>query len=200
MLPSPISNPLFFRVPAVSSATVNKPDGFYSHLINSLTFSQFSEDYLANAVKISILYIAKMSDDLISLFYTVCCNILDLIDPFKLKQPKIKSYYFLDDNAHSLRQACRKAERRWKHDRLTGSFEIFKECLVKFQSAAMSARSKYLSDLITAHHHSSRILFPTINSVKFTQFLEFKRKDSQFSREPSPELCENFFLKFLLIK
>ncbi len=41
--------------------------------------------------------------------------------------------YLLDDNARSLRQVCHKAERRWKHDRLTVSLEIFKECLVKFQ-------------------------------------------------------------------
>lgn len=37
-------------------------------------------------------------------------------------------------------QAYHNVERKWKHDRFTVSFEIFKECLVKFQSAAMSAK------------------------------------------------------------
>ncbi len=43
--------PIVFKVPVVSSYTVNKPVGFYSHFINSLTVSQFSEHYLANAVE-----------------------------------------------------------------------------------------------------------------------------------------------------
>lgn len=160
--------PILFKVPAVISATVNKPADYYSRFINSLTVSQFNDDYLANAVEKSILHAEKASygpDVLISLFYTVCSNILDSIAPFKVKQPKIKSYYWLDDNARSLRQACRKAERRWKHDHFTVSLEIFKDFLVKFQSAAKSARSKYFSDLITTHCHRPRDLFSTINSV-----------------------------------
>jgi len=184
--------PIVFKVPDVSSATVNKPVGFYSGFINSLTVSQFSEHYLANAVEESILHSAKTSygpNDLISLFYTDCNNILDSIAPFKLKQPKIKSYYWLDDNARSLRQVCRKAERRWKHDRLTVSLEIFKECLVKFQSAAKSARSKYFSDLISAHCHRPKILFSTINSVI--------NPISQYSRELSAGLCDNFLTFFV---
>lgn len=72
----------------MTSATVYKPAGFYSHFINSLTVSQFNEDYLANAVEKSILDAAKASygpEDLISLFYTVCSNILDYTVPFKMK-------------------------------------------------------------------------------------------------------------------
>ncbi len=45
------------------------------------------------------------------------------------------------------------------------SLEIFKECLVKFQSAEKSARSKYFSDLISAHCHRPKILSSTINLV-----------------------------------
>ncbi len=67
------------------------------------------------------------------------------------------------------------------------SYEFFKECLVGFQNAAKSSRSKYFSDLITTHSHRPRILFSTINSLI--------NPGCQFHAEPSTELCENV-LKF----
>lgn len=74
--------PIVFNVPAESSAVLTTPIGYYSRFINSLTASQFSECYLANAVESSILNAAESSsgpDDLITLFYTFCSNILDAI-------------------------------------------------------------------------------------------------------------------------
>lgn len=43
--------PIVFTIPVVSSVAVNKSVGSYSRFINSLTASQFSEKYLANAVE-----------------------------------------------------------------------------------------------------------------------------------------------------
>lgn len=104
--------PIVFMIPVVSSITVNKSVGCYSRFINSLTASQFSEKYLANAIEGLILN-AESSigpDDLICLFYPSCSDILDSIAPFKIKQPKQKSYYWLDNNTRCLRQAEKEME------------------------------------------------------------------------------------------
>lgn len=61
-------------------------------------------------------------DDLITLFYTFFSNILDSVAIFKPKQPKRKSYYWLDVNTRSLGQVCHKVGWRQKHDRLTVCF------------------------------------------------------------------------------
>ncbi len=42
---------------------------------------------------------------------------------------------------------------------------MFKELLIKYQSAVKDEKVKYLSNIITKSSHNSRILFSTINSV-----------------------------------
>lgn len=184
-------SPIVFNVHAENSAVMGKHLGYYSRCINSSVPPRFSEIYHANAVEGSILNAVESSigpDKLTSLLYTNCSNILDVIAPFKLKSPRQKSYYWLDDNARSLRRACRQAERKWKQDSLTVSCEFFKECLFNFQKVAKSARSKYFSDLINTHSHRPKILFSTINSII--------NPGCQFHVGPSTERCEFFTVFF----
>lgn len=122
-----------------------KNTGVYSRSINSHTANHFSGMYKTNFVSTAISTAAEQSsspENFISLFNSSCSAILDSIAPLK-QIPKFKSQPWLDDTTRSLRQICRKAERRWKKDHLTVSFEIFRNSLVNFQKAARKARAKF---------------------------------------------------------
>lgn len=104
-------------------------------------------------------------DDLIVLFNSCFSEILDLVASLKYKHPNFKSKVRLDDHTRSLRQSCRRAERRWKKDCLTVSFQIFKAALSSFEAAAKEASARYFSDIINRHSNRPKILFNTINSI-----------------------------------
>ncbi len=147
-----------------------------------------------NDVSTAILAAAEQSsspENLISLFNSSSSAILDSVAPFKYKSPKFKSQPWLDDTTRSFRQICRKAERRWKKDHLTVSFEIFKNSLVNFQKAARKARAKFFSDIISKYSHTPKILFSTINSI-------INPRTSN-EAEPSADICERF-LRFFVEK
>lgn len=164
----------------------------YSRHINSLTVEQFSDSFNNKAVTSAISAAAQLStpDELIALFYSQCTSILDSVAPLRHSQSKLKSHYWLDEETRSMRQACRKAERRWKKDRLTVSLEMFKSSLATFQTAAKKAKAKHLSDLISKHSGRPKILFSTINSVV--------KPPVSPDIEASTDICEeflNFFIK-----
>lgn len=98
--------PIVLNVSLGSSAVFNNPIGSYLHFITPLTVLQFSESFTDIAAETAILSAAEFScgtDQLISLFYTFCFNILDSNAPLKFKCTKRNTNYWLDDNAHSLR-------------------------------------------------------------------------------------------------
>jgi len=160
--------PIVFNVNLPNPLSVAKTPGRFSRFINSLTASHFSECFLSNDVASLISTVNELPgsiDDLVSLFNTSCSNILDSIAPLKLRHPKPKSQPWLDDTTRSLRQACRRAERKWNKDKLTVSLDIFRNSLAAFQTAAKKARAKHFSDIINKHSHRPKILFSTINSI-----------------------------------
>ncbi len=83
----------------------------------------------------------------LSLFNSACSEVLNTTAPLKPKS-KPKTEPWLSDNIRSLRQACRRAEQKWKKDKLHFSYEMLKDCLANFQKAVKSAKSKYFSNLI----------------------------------------------------
>ncbi len=103
-----------------------------------------------------------------SILKALVCLILpaqNTIAPLKPKKSKPKTEPWLNDNFRSLRQASRRAERKWKKDKLQISYEMFKDCFATLQKAVKSTKSKYFSNLIAKNHHSSKALFSVINSV-----------------------------------
>lgn len=119
---------------------------------------------------------------------TVWFEILNTVTPYRLQKLKRKSEPWIDQDIRSLRQSCRKAERKWKKDKLQISFIILKECLWTYQSAAKKAKSLYFSNLIEEHHQTPRVLFSIINSVLHPTVQTF--------RNPTKALCENFLNYF----
>ncbi len=182
--------PIVFNVTLSSFLGNIKTTGFYSRCINSLNV--FSDMFHSNEVSTAMSVAAEhssSSDYLIALFNSSCSDILDSIAPLKYKCPKFKSQPWLDDSTHSLGQICQKAERRWKKDHLTVSFEIFRESLVNFQKAAKIAKAKYYSDIINKHSHTPKILFSTINSIINPRI--------SYGVEQSTVICERFLRLFV---
>ncbi len=77
---------------------------------------------------------------------------LNVTAPLKPYKPKSKSEPWLNSEIRLLRQACRKAEHKWKKDNLHISFQLFKESLLVYQSAVKSAKATYFSNLIMENH------------------------------------------------
>ncbi len=98
-------------------------------------------------------------------FNSVCLDIINDVAPIRLKKHKSLSQPWFNNETRALRQACRKAECRWKRDKLQISFEMLQESLNKYQYAVKAARTKYFSDLISRTAHCPKVLFSTINTV-----------------------------------
>ena len=129
------------------------------------------------------------TEELSSWFHSSCRTILDSVAPLKTKQPKVKPEPWFSDRTRAVRRECRKAERRWKKDKLHVSFQILKDCWHRYQNTIKEVKREYLSNLIVSNSHNPRVLFKTIDSVL--------NAPQSVCLEASPELCNNFLHFFL---
>lgn len=97
--------------------------------------------------------------DYLNQFNTISANILNSLAPIKSKEYKPKSEPWLNDDTRALRQVCRRAERRWKKDKLQVSYEILRDNLIQYQKVMKTAKSKYFSDLIEKNYQNQRAIF-----------------------------------------
>jgi len=74
-------------------------------------------------------------------------------------------YIWLNISTRTLRQECRRAERRWKRDGLQVSYQILKDCLTLYQHSVSKAKSVYFSNLIAKNANRPKVLFKTIHSA-----------------------------------
>ena len=104
-------------------------------------------------------------EELVSLLNQACSHTLDQIAPLKLKRPKTTiPTPWLNDSTRALRQACRRAERKWKQHKLQVTYEIFKQQLKLYQLSVKEAKADYFAQLINTQAHRPRVLFKTIHS------------------------------------
>ncbi len=76
-----------------------------------------------------------------------------------------KSEPWLNDTTHAVRRECRKAERKWKKDKLQVSFEILEDSWCNYQKTVKEEKAKYFSNIISNSCHNTHVLFNTINTV-----------------------------------
>lgn len=109
----------------------------------SVTFKEncdlLSSDYLVNVLNV---------DELLNTFNYLCTSVLDIIAPTNLKKYQNKIEPWLNNNTRSLRKACRRAERRWKKNKLQVSYDMLRESLMIYQKAVKVAKSQYFSEII----------------------------------------------------
>lgn len=135
--------------------------------VNETTANCFAEAYAANSMS-SIIEVSGSSlntEELTTVFNSVCLDILNDVAPLRYKRYKPQSQPWLNNEICGFRRACRKAERRWRRDRLQISYELLKDTLRTYQHAVKAARTKYFSDLINRTAHCPKVLFSTINTV-----------------------------------
>ena len=170
--------------PAVDSAPVRRLRAF-----NSSTPLQFS-----TAFRDSVLYsfndFGDLSVDLcMSMFDTLCTEILDCIAPLTLKRIKPQTEPWLNEATHAHRRACRQAERKWKKDKLQISWDILRDSLLTYQRTVKAAKTEYLSLLVSTNVHKPQVLFNVFDSLV--------NPCDIVCVEPSPSLCEDFLKYFV---
>ncbi len=84
-------------------------------------------------------------DEQIQSFNSKCSEILGCIAPRKLVDPLKKSQPWINVDIRSLRQQCRRLERKWKKDRLQISFDMLNVSIQNFQKAVRTAKHTFVS-------------------------------------------------------
>lgn len=105
------------------------------------------------------------ADQHLSLLNSAWLKVANVTAPLKPHKPKPKSDMWQNSDTRHQRQICRKAERKWKRDRLSVSFRMFKDSLTAYQNTAKSAKAAYFSNLIESNHSNPKVLFSVIHSV-----------------------------------
>ncbi|XP_058653551.1 uncharacterized protein LOC131553157 [Onychostoma macrolepis] len=165
----------------------------YFRCFNSSTAKSFNDVYISTLIPtaVNVLSSSVHPDELVELLNSTCTSTLDSVAPLRLQRSKMmkKAQPWLQGPVRAIRQECRRAERSWKKNKLQISYEIFRDCLKRYQSAAKEAQGKYMSDIIAQNADRPKILFNTINA--------FLNPVPSASLEFSTDLCEQFLKHFI---
>uniref|UniRef100_A0A3B3C1K9 Reverse transcriptase domain-containing protein n=1 Tax=Oryzias melastigma TaxID=30732 RepID=A0A3B3C1K9_ORYME len=137
------------------------------------------------------LYSAPITtDSFLSQFDLLCSKILDEIAPLTIRKPRHTSERWISEEIRALRRDCRKAERKFKKDRLQISQDLLRDKLYMYNEAVMKARRQFYSNIISSASGDQRILFNTLGSL-------LDSGGSGNSMEGSVENCEKFCVFFM---
>lgn len=87
-------------------------------------------------------------------FNNKCKAILDEIAPFKSVRSTAYSDPWINDSTRLARRQCRKAERKWKKDKLQVSFLLLRESLSRYQVILKAEKSKFLASIIETNSNN----------------------------------------------
>ena len=181
--------PVLFEAAFSCAAVKSGAPARSCRIFNPATAGQFSSAF--NQLCDSSGLTSGNTEELSSWFHSSCRTILDSVAPLKTVRPKVKPEPWFNVRTRAARQECRKAERRWKKDKLQVSYQILKDCWRCYQSTVKEARREYLSNIIESNCHNPRVLFKTIETVF--------NSPKPMCTEASPEMC-NSFLDFFTDK
>ncbi len=180
--------PIVFESVCVSTTPCSQSVS-YSRFIQPLTASLFSEHYLANFAD-AASFDKLNTEEMLQVFtnsYSISIDSVAALKPRKAKRNNI-SQPWLNANTRALRQECRKAERKWKRDKLQVSYQCLRACLASYQKSVKEAKFEFLSKLITENVNRPRMLFKTFDLVL--------NPVPAPSLDPSRETFENFKKNF----
>ncbi len=103
------------------------------------------------------------AEELLFSFNSTCAHVLDLVAPLKTLHHKPRSEPWLEYTIRSLRQICRRFERKWKKDRLQVSMQMLRDSLSQYQKAVKTAKLRYITEIINKNGHKPKIIFNIIN-------------------------------------
>lgn len=116
-------------------------------------------------------------------FQYICIKSVDPITPLKQTSTKIKPDLWLNNTAWAITHGNRKAECRWKKDRLHVSLGILRDCLCEYQNDVKQAKSQYL---VSTTCNQLQVLFSAIHST-----INFPTKLLKTATEST---CDDFLL------
>ena len=178
---------MFFTVPSLCPDP--KPTTLIrSRPLNSSCTHHFSQAFTVSRSFLNIDQQNLTVEDHLSVFNNSCLNILDSIAPVRLKRPKPSFTPWMSEDLRILKRQSRKAERKWKKDKLGASLVSLKYLMAQYQHSVKVARNNYFAKLIAEQRGNPRILFKTINSV-------IAPPPNQ-PDDPSPERCEEILNYF----
>lgn len=156
--------------------------------MSSQSLAHFTAAFLDSPLS-DVNGIADLSaEELANLLNTTCADILNSVAPLRTKSAKLLRQPWRNDPTGALRRGCRRAERKWKKDKLHVSLDMLRKCLSRYQKSVKAAKSASFSGIIWSNCHNPRALFSicnsSINPCPFT------------CRDASPVLRDNFFKYF----
>ena len=97
---------------------------------------------------------------------------------------------WLNATTHSVRKSCRKAEQKWKKEKLQVFSEMFRDFLKTYRNTAKSAKVEYYAQLINNNAQRPKVLFNNIYSI-------LNPASASTTLAPSTETCEKFLNFFI---
>ncbi|XP_013859206.1 RNA-directed DNA polymerase from mobile element jockey [Austrofundulus limnaeus] len=181
---------IFFEI-SLSHAPKSPAPARSCRIFNNSTAALFSSAFTSTAGIARETSAYDSTQELLSSHNETCTKILDLVAPLKVRQPKTAKYPWINEITRAARRLCRRAERKWKNDKLQVSFILLKTSLKNYQSTVKTEKNKYFSRIIKSNSHNPRVLFSTVNSILNVPL--------SASFEASPDSCNNF-AKFFVEK
>ncbi len=178
--------PVIFNVIMPCKPALAQSGVFCSRLITTSTAVEFSEMYNSSSF-VNVIECPSPSlgpDELLILFNSVFSNILDVVAPYKVRKPKLNPTPWFNNYTCALRQECRKAERKWRKDKLQVSLQFMRQYFSDYQTAVRTARQNYFSKVIAQNYNAPAALFSTINRLL--------NPAGCSNLTPSLEVCEMF--------
>lgn len=128
--------PVVFDSDITSCNSVYQPSTFLARPLNSSTSMHFKELFLVSAADSTTLASQGLDvEDMVSNFNASCLEVLNTVAPLKVKKTKQNKQPWLNDDIKALRKICRRAERKWKRDKLQISYQLLQASLSQYQEA-----------------------------------------------------------------
>ncbi len=163
-------------------SSVYQPSTFLARPLNSSTATHLKDLFLASAAGSIILASQGLDvEDMVINFNGSCTELSNTVAPLKVKKTKRNKMPWLNEDVRALRKECRRAERKWKWDKLQISYQFLQTSLAQYQEAVSLQRANYFSSLIAKNSHCPKTLFSTLNSVL--------NHPTASSLVPSTDLC-----------
>lgn len=134
--------------------------------IASIDTAQFISD-IANSNL--VLHPPSTLDDLVQCYNTTLSNLLDTHAPLITKTAKKKSKPWFTAALHSLKIACRKAERAWKQSRSTADRLTLKTTLSRYYTHPSDKRNKTTTPTSSTHASEIQRSSGKLSTISFTE-------------------------------
>ncbi|XP_055512319.1 uncharacterized protein LOC129709775 [Leucoraja erinacea] len=134
--------PVLFEVIIAPTAVRPRAPARHCRVVSPSTAVQFSAAFALNSI---VPESVCDTEELSSWLHSTCQTVLDTVAPLKFRQPKTKFEPWMNDTTRAVRRECRRAERKWKKDKLQVSFQMLRESWCHYQKVVKAAKRKHFS-------------------------------------------------------